>query len=120
MILDPNKPVIALILNNMRGNTEDRALVAWSQDEEALRRFEAQERVPAYHDPGICAFSGGEKTFVKVYKKDGPLEWFNAADDPIYLTQPDGGFVVLHHPQRVITDALDRYAQWLNQGVGIP
>lgn len=70
-----------LKLNPMRGNTEDRAIVGWAETKEELDAYLARERVEPYGDPGQSSFGLGPTTWRKVFRKGGPLEWFNPPED---------------------------------------
>ena len=68
----------ALALNPMRARTEERVPVARADNKEALQRFLAQEKVEEYEDVGDNPFFPNQPyTFKKVFRKGGPLEWFN-------------------------------------------
>lgn len=71
--------VYALVLNMMRDRMERADVVAMSDSREELIQFERAERVEPYSDPGYSGFDGRETEFRKVYRKGGPLEWFNPA-----------------------------------------
>lgn len=66
-----------LQLNMMRNRTESRTAVAFSESKEKLEAFVAGERVEPYGDEGFSDFGGHGTTFQKVFRKGGPLEWFN-------------------------------------------
>lgn len=72
--------VYVLVLNPMRGNTENQSPVMASDNKEELKRFWDAEKVDPYSTKGDCAFglyAPGEKTYRKSYREGGPLEWFN-------------------------------------------
>lgn len=67
-----------LVLNMMRNNTESRTLVCVADNREEIESLLTAERVEQYRDVGVSGFSGDDHTFHKSFRKDGPLEWFNA------------------------------------------
>lgn len=68
----------ALCLNPMRGQAEERTPVARANTKEALERFLAQEKVEPYDDiSDNMNFPDRPYTYRKVFRKGGPLEWFN-------------------------------------------
>jgi hypothetical protein len=76
----------ALALNPMRGQAEERVPVARAETQEALQRFLERERVEPYEEVGDNSnFPGQSYTYKKVFRKGGPLEWFNwpVAPEPV-------------------------------------
>ncbi len=69
--------IYALILSSMRASKYEHSdtLVAWSESREALERFVEAEIVEPYDDTSDWDFS--TRTWRKVFRKGGPLEWFN-------------------------------------------
>ncbi len=68
----------ALALNPIRGQAEERTPVARADTREALERFLEREKVEPYDNIGDnINFPGQPYTYRKVFRKDGPLEWFN-------------------------------------------
>lgn len=91
----------ALSLNPIRGQAEERMPVARANTKEALQRFLERERVEPYEDVGDNSnFPGQPYTYKKVFRKGGPLEWFNWPISP----EPVG-----NHFQEVPSEAC-----WLN------
>ncbi len=74
-----------LVLNPMRGRTEEQRAVAVSDNKAELQAFVEAERVAPYQDPGESSF-GGSTTWHKEFRKDGPLEWSNP---PTFLDRCD-------------------------------
>lgn len=90
-----------LILNPMRGRTEDREILARSYDLEALEAFLKQHWEPwsdvgehskVHHSDHIAQQAGGvvidspkPHTWHKTFRKGSPLEWYQCPllDDPI-------------------------------------
>ena len=71
-----------LIMNPMMGRTEENRLVALSYDRQTLIDWMEAEKAPEpYYDEGPSFFHGGNLEYYKVFKKDGPLEWFNPLDN---------------------------------------
>lgn len=69
------------LLNPMQSNTESRAEFGPYHSSEEAIAFLSAERVEPYSDTGPDVFNpGGDKTYRKCFRKDGPLEWFNAPD----------------------------------------
>jgi hypothetical protein len=66
-----------LRLNPMRGNTEDLVVIACSDSVSELQAMLDNEVVEPYNEPGINDFSYLPTTWLKNYRKDGPLEWCN-------------------------------------------
>lgn len=56
-----------LVMNQVTDRAESGKIAAMSIDKEKLIQFYQNERVDIYNDGN----------FSKVFKKDGPLEWFN-------------------------------------------
>ena len=71
--------LFGLLLNPMRGKTEETRLVAVSDYRHEIETLLNNEKVEPYSEPGESEF-GGSTTWHKVFHKDGPLEWFNAPD----------------------------------------
>lgn len=86
--------VYGLVLNMMRDRMERADLVACSDSLEELKQFEAGERVDEYVDGGFSGFDGGSQKFRKVYRKGGPLEWYNPPDS-MDRADPDFGHGVI-------------------------
>ncbi|KKL91237.1 hypothetical protein LCGC14_1896700 [marine sediment metagenome] len=87
----------ALALNPMRGQVEERVPIARANTKEALQRFLEQEKVEEYDDVGDNSCHPGQPhTYTKVFRKGGPLEWFNW---PI-IAEPIG-----NHFQKVPSEA---------------
>lgn len=73
--------IYALVLNMMRDRTERADVVAVSDSLLELQEWEAAQReATPYDDLGTSGFDGSPQTFRKVYKKGGPLEWYNPPD----------------------------------------
>jgi hypothetical protein len=73
-------PCWILQLNPMRGHTEDIVQVAVAATKEELTAFVDGERVEPYMDVADSPFGLGVCTFNKIFRKGGPLEWFNPPD----------------------------------------
>jgi hypothetical protein len=67
----------ALYLNMMRDRAERMDLLATSEDLQRLQDYVHNELVQPYDDEGPGGFFNGTQTFHKVYRKGGPLEWYN-------------------------------------------
>lgn len=73
----------ALALNPMRGQAEERRPVARANTKEALQRYLERERVKPYDDVGDNMNSPNQPyIYRKVFRKGGPLEWFNWPTTP--------------------------------------
>lgn len=66
-----------LVLNNITGNTESGTEFGSFETEEEAIAFYTNELCPVYGEPGESLFDGRPTTWMKSFKKDGPLEWFN-------------------------------------------
>lgn len=75
--------IFKLVMNPMRGNTENSHLVAWSDDKEKLIEFYNNEKVTPYIDNGTPSFEchGDSHNWYKSFKNGSPLEWYNPIDD---------------------------------------
>jgi hypothetical protein len=73
--------VYVLVLNPMRGRTEEQRMVAASDNKTELQAFLDAERVEPYRDTGTSEF-GGATVWSKVFREGGPLEWFNPPTFP--------------------------------------
>ncbi len=77
-----------LYLNPMRDRTEARHPICRAETREALEAFLARETVEPYTDeePDLY-FPSGVKRWSKVFRKGGPIEWYNppfsAGEGPI-------------------------------------
>jgi hypothetical protein len=69
--------VLGLVLNMMRNKTESLTLVCVSNNRQEIEDLLAAERVEPYSDVGPGAFGDYDQTFYKVYRRGGPLEWYN-------------------------------------------
>ena len=71
-----------LVMNPMRGNTENSVLVAWSDDKEKLVNFYNNEKVERYTNegPGSFAVHGDTHNWYKTFRLGGILEWYNPID----------------------------------------
>lgn len=81
-----------LLLNDMRSpNVENLQPVAYAATSTELQALLDAERVPSYSDdggsPGRCGYYGTGPSWGKVFRKDGPLEWYNP-DGPIVRWWP--------------------------------
>lgn len=75
--------VFLLIMNNMRGNTEGKTLVAISDDKDKLVSWYNSQKAPErYKEVGASSFEshGSEHTWHKSFIP-GPLEWYNPIDN---------------------------------------
>ncbi len=72
----------ALSLNPMRGKPEERIPVARAATKEALEQYMERERVPTYQDVGEHPNYPGPYTYQKVFRRGGPLEWYNFPFQP--------------------------------------
>lgn len=86
--------IFVLSLSMMRDEkyeTSDR-IVAWSASREALENFVARERVEPWVDenPAMANLNGTYR-YHKVFRKGGPLEWFN----PQSARYPESIFPIL-------------------------
>ena len=73
-----------LILNHMRGNTENGTCVASSYDKKKLIDWHNSQLAPApYEKEGSPSFEchGDSHRWHKVFIEGGPLEWFNPCDN---------------------------------------
>jgi hypothetical protein len=70
-----------LYLNPMQGNSENKALIGRAETKTELEQYLASERVEPYDDgEGEGTVEYGRfipGTWHKVYRKGGPLEWYN-------------------------------------------
>lgn len=76
--------IFVLYLNPMRGNTEERVALAVSFEKDKLITYYNSEKSPEpYTDKGTPSFEchGDTHNWQKVFKKYGPLEWFNPVDN---------------------------------------
>lgn len=100
----------ALSLNPMRGRTEERRPVARAATKDALEEYIVRERVPEYSDVGDNSnFPGEPYTYKKVFRKGGPLEWYNFPLQP----EPAG-----NHFQEIPSEAMwveNARAEWQQQ-----
>lgn len=72
--------IYKLVLNPMRGNTEDAQMVAIAYDRQRLIDwYEQQKETEAYAEVGSPSFEchGDSHRWHKTFKKNSPLEWFN-------------------------------------------
>jgi hypothetical protein len=71
-----------LVMNPMRGNTENSQLVAWSDDKDKLVNFYNNEKVESYTNEGSPSFEchGDSHKWYKSFKLGGILEWYNPID----------------------------------------
>lgn len=69
--------LFGLLLNPMRGNTEEVRLICVSDYRNEIEELLKAESVEGYGDPGASSFGLGPTTWCKVYRQGGPLEWFN-------------------------------------------
>lgn len=70
--------VYFLRLNHMRSSCESGQILAASFDRDKLFQFLHSERVEPYVDnPGIEDDYGNVHAYNKVFRKGGPLEWYN-------------------------------------------
>ena len=72
--------VYMLVLNNMRGNTEDTNVAAVSYDKEILIDWYKSQLAPEpYIDEDVPSFPchGSSHKWSKVFKKESLLEWYN-------------------------------------------
>ena len=68
-----------LLLNHIRDKAEIVQPVARAETKEALERFLESERVPQYREKDEWSSSHiyGDRTWLKSYRKGGPLEYYN-------------------------------------------
>src|SRR3990167_8385740 len=68
-----------IYLNPMTGHTQERDLVAWSDDKEILLKWYEDQKTEPYTEEGPPSFDihGLTHKWNKVFKKGGPLEWYN-------------------------------------------
>jgi hypothetical protein len=71
-----------LVMNPMRGNTENSVLVAWSDDKEKIVDFYNHEKVERYTNDGSPSFPvhGDSHNWQKEFRLGGCLEWYNPID----------------------------------------
>lgn len=69
--------VYFLILNDMRGSYERDTMIAASFDRDKIVKFITSEMVEPYDDCPSMDDYGNVHKWHKVFKKGGPLEWFN-------------------------------------------
>lgn len=75
--------IYKLVLNPMRGNTENASMVAIAYDKSRLLNwYEEQRATEAFVEVGSGSFEchGDTHNWHKTFKKDSPLEWFNPMD----------------------------------------
>lgn len=70
--------VYVLCLNNMQNNAESSTPIVGSFERDKVVSYYNNEKVPTYQDDGINQFSQGATKWHRVFRKDGPLMWFNA------------------------------------------
>jgi hypothetical protein len=73
-----------LKLNPMQGHSEELRIVARAETKERLEEFLQREQVEPYIDDGTNFFFEGPYSWHKVFRKGGPLEWYNYPDIPDY------------------------------------
>ena len=73
--------LFGLVLNPMRGNTEEQRLICVSDYRHEVEALLEGEKVEPYGDPGESSFGHGATVWHKAFRKDGPLEWFNPPGD---------------------------------------
>lgn len=75
--------LFGLVLNPMRGRSEEQRLLAVSESREELMAYWLAEKVEPYTDedggvsPSLEAYHPGPYRWHRSYRKGGPLEWFN-------------------------------------------
>lgn len=69
--------IFTLQLSDMRAPKYEHSTVlfAWATTREALEKLLEDEKVDRYDEDGQCAY--GSTTYMKNFRKDGPLEWAN-------------------------------------------
>jgi hypothetical protein len=78
-----------LSLNDMRCNSEHHQTVARAETKEQLLAFLQTETVEPYMDEAYNQFcESNNYKYRKYFRKSGPLEWFNQADEsnPFFRT----------------------------------
>lgn len=79
-----------VVLNPVMGKSETREVIAIFDTFEEARDFYLSQRVEPYTENGPDHYNGGTKPY-RLSFKDGPLKWFNPADDETILTfNPEG------------------------------
>ena len=76
--------LFGLVLNPMRGHTEETRLICISDLRSELELLVASERVEPYGDPGQSSFGLGDTVWRKSFRRGGPLEWYNPPEDSCY------------------------------------
>lgn len=73
-----------LMLNPMRDRSENIRPVAFAPTKAELEAFVASETVPPYTEEGSSPWHNASHTYHKIFRKDGPLSWFNGPRDGSY------------------------------------
>ncbi len=72
------KDVYVLVLNNMRGRSEDNQIVAETDTLEEMENLIKAELTEPYDDKGFnCFYPHNDYTYHKTFRKGGPFEWCN-------------------------------------------
>lgn len=80
-----------LVLNPMQGNIEGyKRFGVFLTREEAIAFYQA-EVVESYRESGPSTFGPGDKTYLKHFRKGGPLEWFNPLTEAEFEQQNSFG-----------------------------
>jgi len=73
--------VYALLMQGMTNNSENIQLMALSFEKQKLIDWHNEQLVEPYEDDGPDNFNEGTKSYHKVFRKGGPLEWMNPVEN---------------------------------------
>lgn len=76
------RTVYILALSNVHGNIDNLSAIAVSLSQEALVKWEQEQRAPAPYRAEEHPDSWGRTHAYQLVYKDGPLKWFNPGSDP--------------------------------------
>jgi hypothetical protein len=96
-----------LVLNPIRGRTEDRSTFGPFDSKEVATNYYKALRVAQYEEPGLSPWGPHETMWRKCFAAGSELEWMNAVDDETFTTRGRFGHGV-HEEVKIIGDIISR------------